>query len=126
MNLPELMDLLKSMLQVTVIVQPSEIMTYNEACKLLGVTHDYLKRHAEIPRYQTSANQVYFRRSDLESFVFTQRMISKEDFLRKMDDLVSRRQVPTDEMDADTMGEMLINEDSDNACEGDCNSKINE
>jgi hypothetical protein len=118
MDLPELLDLLKSMLQVTVIVQPSEIMTYNEACKLLGVTHDYLKRHAEIPRYQTAPRKVYFRRSDLESFVFTQRMISKEDFLRKMDDLVSRRQVPTDEMDADTMGEMLVNEVLDSDCEG--------
>lgn len=105
MQFEELLSLLKSLLQVTVVVQPSEIVSYDEAARMLGVTKDYLQRHGEIPRYQPSGNRVYFRRSDLESFVFTNRMISKDDFLRKMDDLVSRRQLPLDEADADAMGE---------------------
>jgi hypothetical protein len=105
MQFEELLSLLKSLLQVTVVVQPSEIVSYDEAARMLGVTKDYLQRHGEIPRYQPSNNRVYFRRSDLESFVFTNRMISKDDFLRKMDDLVSRRQLPLDEADADAMGE---------------------
>jgi hypothetical protein len=88
MELKELIDLLKSLLQVTVIVQPAEVMSYDEACKLLGVSHTFLKRHTEIPRYQPSPKLVYFRRSDLESFVFTQRMISKDDFLRKMEGMM--------------------------------------
>ena len=107
MELKELIDLLKSLLQVTVTVQPSEVVKYNEACELLGVSHAYLKRHTEIPRYQPSHNLVYFRRSDLESFVFTQRMISKDDFLRKMEDLVINRQLPTDEVDPDAVGEAI-------------------
>lgn len=107
MELNELTDLLKSLLQVTVILQPSELMTYDEACKLLSVSRDYLKRHTEIPRYQPSHNLVYFRRSDLESFVFTQRMISKDDFLQKMEDLVINRQLPTDGVDPDAVGEAI-------------------
>jgi hypothetical protein len=119
MELKELIDLLKSLLQVTVIVQPAEVMSYDEACKLLGVSHTFLKRHTEIPRYQPSPKLVYFRRSDLESFVFTQRMISKDDFLRKMENLVINRQLPADGMDSDAMGEVLAGGNLDGDAEGD-------
>lgn len=88
MEANELLQLLRSLFQVTVVVQPSEVMSYDEAAKMLGVNKSFLQRHTEIPRYQPSQNLVYFRRSDLESFVFTQRMISKDDFLRKMGDVV--------------------------------------
>jgi hypothetical protein len=53
---------LKPLLQVTVVVQPSEIVSYDEAARMLGVTKDLLQRHGEIPRYQPSNNRVYFRR----------------------------------------------------------------
>jgi hypothetical protein len=119
MELKELIDLLKSLLQVTVIVQPAEVMSYDEACKLLGVSHTFLTRHTEIPRYQPSPKLVYFRRSDLESFVFTQRMISKDDFLRKMENLVINRQLPADGMDSDAMGEVLAGGNLDGDAEGD-------
>lgn len=70
----------------------NEVVLFDEASKILGMTKSYLYKltHAhKVPFYKPNGKMIYFKRSELESWIFRNKVSSKSELDAKASTYVS-------------------------------------
>lgn len=70
-----------------------DALTFNEASRLLDLSKSYLYKltHSrQIPHYKPNGKKIYFKRSDLENWLFRNRVSTADELEHQAEKLISK------------------------------------
>ena len=70
-----------------------DALTFNEASRLLDLSKSYLYKltHSrQIPHYKPNGKKIYFKRSDLENWLFRNRVSTADELEQQAEKLISK------------------------------------
>jgi len=75
-------------------INTKEVLNFNEACQFMELSHSHLYKLTSaglIPYYKPNGKKLYFKRSELESWLLRNRSASRDEIERRAADLLTQK-----------------------------------